>query len=90
MRFPIEKVNKLFINEFLDMKYNRPEVLQLEDEGPEEKKVRKMKEEMRKYATEIEMREVINRKVMKLRCDLVYGPERVGQYLNEPLDFNYQ
>ncbi len=90
MRFPIEKVNKLFINEFLDMKYNRPEVLLLEDEGPEEKKVRKMKEEMRKYATEIEMREVINRKVMKLRCDLIYGPEKGGQYLNEPLDFNYQ
>jgi hypothetical protein len=52
---------------------------------------------MREYATEIEIREVINRKIMKLRCDLIYGPEKrdpqissqENNYTNEPLDFNY-
>ncbi len=31
---------------------------------------------MREYAREIEIRELVNRKVMKLRCDLIYGPEK--------------
>ncbi len=52
---------------------------------------------MKEYATEIEISELINRKVMKLRCDLIYGPEmreeRVAienyNYENRPLDFNY-
>ncbi len=56
-----------------------------------------MKKAMREYATEIEIRELINRKVMKLRCDLIYGPEprdkTVPQenynYENAPLNFNY-
>jgi hypothetical protein len=56
-----------------------------------------MKLAMREYATEIEIREVINRKIMKLRCDLIYGPEKRDpqipkenyNYTNDPLNFNY-
>jgi hypothetical protein len=90
MRFPMEKVNKLFMEEFLHMKYNRPEHLKLEDD-PSERKVLQAQQAMREYATELEIRELVNRKVIKLRTDLIYGPEKRGDrnYENAPLDFNY-
>ena len=65
----------MILADFLHMKYNRPEELLLE-ENKEAQRVEKMKQAMREYATEIEIREVINRKIMKLRCDLIYGPEK--------------
>ena len=90
MRFPIEKLNALFMAEFLHLKYNRPEHLILEDD-PAERKVKQAQKAMRDYATELEARELINRKVIKLRTDLIYGPERKSDtsYENAPLDFNY-
>ena len=72
------------------MKYNRPEHLKLEDD-PSERKVLQAQQAMREYATELEIRELVNRKVIKLRTDLIYGPEKRGDrnYENAPLDFNY-
>jgi len=90
MRFPIEKLNSLFMAEFLHLKYNRPEHLILEDD-PAERKVKQAQQAMRDFATELETRELINRKVIKLRTDLIYGPEKRSDtsYENAPLDFNY-
>ena len=85
LRYPMEKVNRLFMADFLDMQYNRPQCLV--DEDPEEMRRKEYSEALRDYATEIEVHEVINRKVMALRCQLVYGPESGGAV--EPLDFNY-
>ena len=49
------------------------------------------RKELKAYATEIEISEVLNRKVMKLRCDLIYGPEKHRDDTNHisQLDFNY-
>jgi hypothetical protein len=45
---------------------------------------------MKDSATEIEIRELINRKVIKLRTDLIYGPEKPRKgYENSHIDFNY-
>ena len=76
--------------EFLHLKYNRPEHLIFEDD-PSERKVQQAQQAMRDYATELETRELINRKVIKLRTDLIYGPEKRSDtsYKNAPLDFNY-
>ena len=72
------------------MKYNRPEDIRRIDEGETEKKARKAQKAMREYATEVEIREMVNRKIIKLRCDLIYGPEKPdAEYENRPLDFNY-
>lgn len=78
------------MEEYLHMKYNRPEVLKLEDDH-EERKVMEAKKAMKEYAIQIEIREIINRKVMKLRTDLIYGPEKKNApgYENPQLDFNY-
>ncbi len=93
----MEKLNKMFLADFLHLKYNRPSNEITQEETKADLKVKKMKQAMREYATEIEISEVINRKVMKLRCDMIYGAEkREGnvpkenyQYENVPLDFNY-
>ncbi len=58
---PMEKMDKLYLDEFLAMKYNRM---------ADEKDVEKEKERfaaLKEYATEIELREVINRKVFMLK-----------------------
>lgn len=81
----MEKVNRLFMADFLHMQYNRPQCLV--DEDPEEIRRKEYSKALREYATEIEVHEFINRKVMALRCQLVYGPEAGGGV--EPLNFNY-
>jgi hypothetical protein len=55
---------------------------------------KEVRQALKEYATEIEMRELINRKVMKLRCDLVYGAEKrkdksFKEYENKHLNFDY-
>ena len=62
----------MFMEEFLDMKYNRPEVLMRMDESEQEKRVREANKAMKDYAKEIEIREMINRKVQKLNTYLIY------------------
>lgn len=87
IRYPMEKVNRLFMEDFLKYKYDRP--LVLVDEEPEERERQALNKELKAYATQIELRELINRKVIKLRCDLIYGPEkRDKSYKEPPLDFN--
>lgn len=62
----------MFMEEFLDMKYNRPEVLQRMDETEQERKARAATKAMKEYATELEIRELINRKTVKLNTYLIY------------------
>ncbi|CDW78349.1 UNKNOWN [Stylonychia lemnae] len=77
LKIPQAKVDKLFIQEFLDMKYNK---YVEEKDDKEEQRLQALKE----YATEIERREVINRKVFQLKQKLIYGDDV------ENLDFNYR
>ncbi len=57
MKYPINKMNKLFMEEFLHMKYNKinDDKRNLDDE----KRVKALRE----YVTELEIRELINIKV---------------------------
>lgn len=59
------------------------------DLEPEEIKMANYRKEMKEYATEIELSEMISRKVMKLRTDLIYGPEKIEDPKVGQLDFNY-
>ena len=62
IRYPIAKVNKLFMEEFLDMKYNRV----IEDEE-KEKENEEYTNALKDYVCEIDRREIINRKFQKLK-----------------------
>jgi hypothetical protein len=75
---PMEKMDKLYLDEFLSMKYNR--MTDEKDEAKEKERFAALKE----YATEIELREVINRKVFMLKNKLIYGED------SSALDFNYR
>ena len=72
----MEKMNKLFLDEYLEMKYKRF--------YDEDEKRKKEKEALKEYVTEIERRELINRKVFELKSKLIYEDQ------NFKLDFNYQ
>ena len=50
--------------------------------------MKEYRKQLKEYATEIEIGEVINRKVFKLKTDLVYGPEKRDRK-EQALDFNY-
>lgn len=72
----MKKMNDMYLNEFLHFKHNRVEDEQQAE--ADEARRRALKE----YVNEIEMREVINRKVFKLKCQTVYGESASS------LDFN--
>ena len=85
----MEKINGMFLDEFLKFKHNRP--ANLVEEDPIEIKLAETRKELKAYGTQIEIHELINRKVMKLRCNLFYGPEKQDLfYENKELDFNYE
>eukprot|EP00347_Sterkiella_histriomuscorum_P008380 403345319 len=77
LRFPQSKVDKLYMEEFLKMKYLKL----VKDEGDEQRE--QMRQELKEYATEIERREVINRKFFQLKQKQIYGDD------SSELDFNY-
>jgi len=71
LHFPIEKVNDMIAEEFLDWKFNANLDNETEDKE-QEGRINKYKE----YVTEIEQKEMINRKVFQMKLQLVYGPEK--------------
>jgi len=77
LKYPAHKVTDLYFQEFVQLKHKK--LLETFQDQEQDDRI----EYLQSVATEVEKREVINRKVFQLRLQTVYGRDE-----NEKLDFN--